>query len=45
MHFGTLSFGVFRTFVDIGRWKRRITQSHYESADIFYHVMRTGLPP
>ena len=45
MHFGTLTFGVLRKFVDIGGWKRGISQSHYESTDIFYHVMRTGLPP
>ena len=41
MHFGTLAFGVHRNFVDIGGWKRGISQSHYESTDIFYHVMRT----
>ena len=44
MHFGTLTFGVLRKFLDIGGWKRGISQS-YESTDIFYHVMRTGLPP
>ena len=35
MHFGTLAFGVHRNFVDIGGWKRGISQSHYESTDIF----------
>ena len=43
MHFGTLAFGVHRNFVDIGGWKRGISQSHYESTDIFYHVMRTEI--
>ena len=45
MHFGTLAFWLLRNFLDIGGWKRGISQSHYESTDIFYHVMRTGLPP
>ena len=43
MHFGTLAFGVHTNFVDIGGWKRGISQSHYESTDIFYHVMRTEI--
>ena len=45
MRFGPLTFWLLRKFLDIGGWKRRITQSKYESADIVYHVMRTGLPP
>ena len=45
MHFGPLAFGVNRKFVDIGRLKRRITQSHYESADIFYQCDENRTTP
>ena len=37
--------GLNRKFVDIGRWKRRISQSHYESADIFYQCDENRTTP
>ena len=45
MHFEPLTFQLLRKFLDIGGWKRGISQSKYESTDIVYHVMRTVLRP
>ena len=45
MHFVPLTFQLLRKLLDIGGWKRGISQSKYESTDIVYHVMRTGLLP
>ena len=45
MHFGPLTFHLLRKFVDIGGWKRGISQSKYESISIVYHVMRAVTTP
>ena len=45
MHFVPVTFQLLRKFVHICGQKRGISQSKYESTDIVYHVMRTGLPP
>ena len=44
MHFGSLTFWLLRKFLNVHGWKGGISHSHYESTDIFHHVMRTGLP-
>ena len=38
MHFGPLAFWLLRNFLDIGGWKRGISQSHYESTDIWSEI-------